>query len=94
MLVIIPKLNKKKVRRLSPRLMRDLVGAHSFCCGLDVACHLIDVADVFEADGLGLEFGELGWGDRVGCLLEHAHGLKVVLGNVEAQGIAAARGNL
>ena len=52
--------------------MRDLVGAHSFCCGLDVACHLIDVADVFEADGLGLELGELGRGDRVGGLLEYA----------------------
>ena len=56
---------------------------------LDVACHLIDVTDVFEADGFGLELGELCRCGRIGGLLEHAHGLKVVLGNVEPQSIAA-----
>ena len=63
---------------------KGLVGSHLFCSLLYVVGHVGYVADVFEADGLGLELGELDRGNRVGCLLEHAHGLKVVLGNVEA----------
>ena len=69
--------------------MRGLVGSHLFCSLLYVAGHVGYVADVFEADGFGFELGELGRGDRVGGLLEYTHSLKIILGNVEAQGVAA-----